>query len=85
MIPSLLHLRVAHGAGSGWGLWLPLFLLWIPVLLLAPLLELCLMLYCAIAQVNLWLMHGALWALAQMGGTRVEAETPGAKVLIRLM
>jgi len=85
VIPSLAHLRVAHRPNRGFGLWLPLFLLWIPALILWPLVELCLAIYCAVGRVNLWQLNRALWLLMQMGGTTVEAETPQAAVLIRLI
>lgn len=67
-------------------LWLPLFLVWLLVapiaLVLSPLILLALM----VCRLNPFTAVAALVGLvAAFSGTRVEVDTPGAKVNIRLI
>ena len=67
-------------------LWLPLFLLWIPALLLAPLVLFVILLYCAVARVNAWRAIAVLWDMVcALPGTHVRVETHEARVRVRIL
>lgn len=67
-------------------LWLPLFLLWIPVLFLAPLVLLVTIVVCLAARVNPWRAIAAWWAITcSLPGTRVHVSTHDSKVLVRIL
>lgn len=88
MIPSLAVVHV-HNPGWRWRgvkLWLPLFLLWIPLLLLSPLILLALLIACLVGQVSPWQAIRAFWGLlCGLSGTDVRVQAEGNRVLVRLL
>jgi hypothetical protein len=67
-------------------LWLPLFLLWIPALLLAPVILLAAFGVCVAGRVNPWCAIATFWAiLCGLPGTRVHVTTHDSKVLVRIL
>jgi ABC-type arginine/histidine transport system permease subunit len=67
-------------------LWIPLFLLWILVLLLSPLLLALLLVYCAVGRVNPLRAVSAFWALGcGLAGTHIEVNANSNNVLVRIL
>ncbi len=85
MIPMLAAIHVRHARGAI-RLWAPLFLLWIVLIPIVLVLALPVAVVCLVTGVNpiraAAAIGGVLFALA---GTRVEVESPGAAVLIRIV
>ena len=85
MTPNIciLHVR-AHGS-KGFRLWLPLFLLWIPGLLLAPLFLLGWLVYSLACRVPFFGGVAILWRLlCALPGTDVLVDAEGTHVLVRI-
>lgn len=67
-------------------LWLPLFLLWIPLILLAPLIFLVVFGVCMANRISPWRATAAFWALScSLPGTHVHVSTHDSKVLVRIL
>ena len=67
-------------------LWLPLFLLWIPVILLSPLLFLILVAIAIAARTNIWRIIAIFWGiLSGLPGTHVHVRAEGNIVLVRIL
>jgi hypothetical protein len=67
-------------------LWVPLFLLWIPVLLLSPIIFILVFGLCMAGQVSPWRAIAVFWAIAcSLPGTHVHVSTNEAKVLVRIL
>jgi hypothetical protein len=67
-------------------LWLPLFLLWIPALMLAPVILLIVIGVCLAGRVNPGRAIATFWAiLCGLPGTRVHVTTLDSKVLVRIL
>lgn len=86
MTPSLAVIRV-----GGWGWWnvpivLPLFLLWIPVLLLAPLVLLVALAASVCGRLPVWRGLRAFWDVTcALTGTDVDVLADGHRVSVRIM
>jgi len=81
---AVVHLNWAHG--PNFRLWLPLFLLWVPAILLAPFILLALLIACVISGVRFWRSVAAGWdLLSSLPGTDVRVVTDGNKVLVRIL
>jgi hypothetical protein len=88
MIPSLaiVHVHNPDWRWRGVRLWLPLFLLWIPLLILAPLILLVVVIGCLVGQVSPWRAIAAFWAiLCGLSGTDVRVQAEGNRVLVRIL
>lgn len=86
MTPSIAIVRVETPGWRGIPLWIPLFLLWIPVILLSPLIFLVLFAACAAGQISPWRAIAALWAiLSSLSGTSVRVTAQGTKVFVRIL
>jgi hypothetical protein len=67
-------------------LWVPLFLLWIPVILLSPILFLILVAIAIAARTNIWRLIAILWGiLSSLRGTDVRVTADGNHVLVRIL
>jgi hypothetical protein len=70
-------------------LWLPVFLLWIPAILLAPLLLLILLVLtipACIGGISIWRAVRVLWGiLANLPGTDVRVHADGNHVVVRIL
>jgi hypothetical protein len=70
-------------------LWLPVFLLWIPAIVLAPLVLLILLLLTIpglICGVNVWRTVGVLWGIvANLTGTDVRVHADCNHVVVRIL
>ena len=86
MIPTLAILRVETPHWRTPQLWLPLFLLWIPVLLLSPLIFLVLLGLCIASRVSLGNALSAFWGiLCSLSGTHVRVCADGNKVQVQIL
>ena len=86
MIPSIavLELRSLHWRTPR--LWLPLFLLWIPVILLSPLVFIVIYGLCIVGRISPWRAIAACWAfLCGLRGLHVHVSSNCNKVLIRIL
>ena len=67
-------------------LWIPLFLLWLPVLLLSPLIFLILVAIAIATGNNIWRLLSVFWTIASsLPGTDVHVETEANRILVRLV
>jgi hypothetical protein len=67
-------------------LWLPLFLLWIPAILLAPFGFLVLMAVCIAYRISLWRTIATFWGiLCALPGTDVRVSSEGTRVFVKIL
>jgi len=67
-------------------LWLPLFLLWIPVVLLSPLIFLVLVALAIAARTHIWRIIAICWGIASsLRGTDIQVRAEGNHVVVRLL
>ena len=67
-------------------IWLPVFLLWIPAIMLAPLVLLVLAVVCFLGRVNFWTTIAVLWRiLCSLPGTDVRVRAEGSNVVVRIL
>lgn len=67
-------------------LWLPVFLLWIPAILLSPLILLVVFGVCVAGRVNPWRAIATFWAiLCSLPGTHVRVTANDTHVLVRIL
>lgn len=86
MTPNIAIVRVENPHWRGIRLWLPLFLLWIPLILLSPLILLVVLVGCLIGRINPWRAIAAFWAVScSLPGTDVHVCAEGNKVLVRIL
>jgi len=96
MIPSIAVVRIQNQSGvgahgPGWSLWgfpivVPLFVLWIPAVLLAPLVLIVLAAVCIGAGVSFTLAVATFWNLiSSVGGTDVRVVADGKRITVRIL
>ncbi|HEY1984320.1 MAG TPA: hypothetical protein VGG85_02870 [Terracidiphilus sp.] len=86
MTPNLAIVRVESQYWRCPPLPLPVFLLWIPALVLAPIVLPILWVVCIFTHVRLWATLGVLWdILCGLPGTHVRVVTDGHKVTVRIL
>jgi hypothetical protein len=86
MIPNIAVICIQTPRRHLPGLWLPLFLLWIPALLLAPFVLLILLVVCLVFRVSFLRSVAAFWAvLCSLPGTNVRVCADGSKVQVRIL
>ncbi len=67
-------------------LWIPLFLIWIPAILLSPLIFLVIFGLAIVGRVDPWRAVATLWNLVcSLPGTHVRVVADGAKVQVRIL
>jgi hypothetical protein len=67
-------------------IWLPIFLLWIPVLLLSPLIFLVIFGLSIAGRISPWRTIAVFWSiLCSLSGTHVHVSSHGSKVLVRIL
>jgi hypothetical protein len=83
------NIAVVHIETPHWRcipLWIPLFLLWIPAILLSPLIFLVIFGLAIAGRVNPWRAMRLIWDfLCSLSGTHVRVTTEGTKVLVRIL
>jgi hypothetical protein len=86
MTPNVAIVHVSYVHGPNFRLWLPLFLLWVPAVVLAPFVLLALLIACLVSGVRFWRCVGAGWSLlCSLSGTDVRVATEGNRVLVRIL
>ncbi|MGA2807517.1 MAG: hypothetical protein ABSE87_05240 [Terracidiphilus sp.] len=86
MIPSIAVIQIQNPHWRGHRLWVPLFLLWIPTLLLSPLIFTALFAVCMAGGVSPWRATSVFWAiLCGLPGTDVRVTSEGNRVLVRIL
>ncbi len=86
MTPSIAIVRIETPHWRTPGLWIPLFLLWIPALLLSPLILLVVAGVCAAFGVNFLRAVAVFWSIAcDLPGTNVRVCANGNKVQVRVL
>jgi hypothetical protein len=84
--PSLAILEIESPHWRMPRLWLPLFLLWIPLILLSPLIFLVVFGLCIAGGISPWRAIAAFWAISSsLPGTHVHVSTKENKVLVRIL
>ena len=86
MTPNIAIVHVSNPHWRGIHLWLPLFLLWIPLVLLSPLIFLVVLAACLAGRVNPWRAIAAFWAIScSLPGTHVHVSAHGNQVMVRIL
>ncbi len=86
MTPNIAIVHVQNPYWRGIRLWLPLFLLWIPLILLSPLILLVVFGLCLAGRINPWQAIATFWAiLCGLSGTEVRVTADGNKVFVRIL
>ena len=86
MTPNIAIVHVNYPHGPNFRLWLPLFLLWIPGLLLAPFVLVIQLIACIFLGIPFWASVSTFWAvLSSLPGTDVRVTTEGNRVLVRIL
>lgn len=86
MTPSIAVVQIESPHWRMPTLWLPLFLLWIPALLLAPFVLIVLIAVCLAGRVNLWRAIAAFWGiLCALPGTHIHVDTHDTRVRVRIL
>jgi hypothetical protein len=86
---AIVHVTNPEWRWHGFKLWIPLFLLWIPVILLSPLIFLALLVVlavCILGQVSFFAALGTFWdILCSLRGTNVHVRADRSTVLVRIL
>ena len=86
MTPNLAIVRVQTRRWAGFPIILPVFLLWIPAILLGPFVLLVLWAVCVAADVSFWATVVTMWKiLCGLPGTDVRVCTDGNRVAVRIL
>ena len=86
MTPNIAIVHVQNPYWRGIRLWLPLFLLWIPLILLSPLILLVVFGLRPAGRINPWQAIATFWAiLCGLRGTEVRVTADGNKVFVRIL
>jgi hypothetical protein len=86
MIPNFAVIGVQTPEWHMPRLWVPLFLLWIPVILLSPLIFLVLVAIAIAARMTIWRIIAIFWGiLSSLPGTHVHVRAERNQVLVRIL
>ena len=86
MAPSIALVHIETPQQRRIRLWLPLFLMWIPLLLLAPFILLVIVMVCIVGEINPWYAISTFWAiLCSLRGTEVTVHADGNNVRIKIL
>jgi hypothetical protein len=86
MIPNLAIVRIQSPYWRGFRIWIPLFLLWIPALLLSPLILLVIFAACLAWRISPFAAIAIFWGLlASLPGTDVRVAAQGSHVTVRIL
>jgi len=81
---AIVHIHNPHR--RGFKLWIPLFLLWIPAILLSPLMLIVLFGLCIAGEVDPFRAIRVFWdILCSLPGTDVRVIADGNKILVRIL
>jgi hypothetical protein len=86
---AIIHIHNPELHWRGLKLWIPLFLLWIPVIVLSPLILLALLVLfaaCIAGQVNFFCALRVFWdILCGLRGTDVRVSADDTRILVRIL
>jgi hypothetical protein len=86
MTPNVAVIRIETGHGSRALIPLPLFLLWIPGILLAPFILFGIWIACMALELRFWRTLRVLWDLVcALPGTHVRVCADGKKIMVRIL
>ena len=86
MTPNIAVIRIQPGHGWWPPIPLPLFLLWIPAILLAPFVLPIVWVACLVFEVRWWRALRVLWdILCALPGTNVRVCADGKKITVRIL
>ncbi len=86
MTPSLAIVRISNAHWRGINLWVPLFLLWLPLVVLSPLILIVLLAGSIAGGIPIGRAIAAFWAIAcSLPGTTVNVDAQGNRVLVRIV
>jgi hypothetical protein len=86
MIPSFAILQVEAPHCRTPRLWLPLFLVWIPVILLSPLIFIVVYGLCMAGRISPGRAFAVFWSiLSGLPGTHVRVSTQESKIPVRIL
>lgn len=81
---AIVHIQTPHWRSIP--LWIPLFLLWIPVILFSPLILLAIFGLSMAGKISPWRAIAVLWnLLCSLPGTHVRVVADGSKVQVRIL
>ena len=86
MTPNIAVLQIEGPRFHMPRLWLPIFLLWIPAILLSPFIFLVIFGLCMAGRINPWRAIAVFWAIAcSLPGTHVHVSTHHSRILVRIV
>ena len=86
MTPNLAVIRIQSGQAWTPPIPLPLFLLWVPGILLAPFVALAIWIPCMVYKLRFWRTLRGLWeVLCALPGTNVRVCAEGKKIMVRIL
>jgi hypothetical protein len=86
MTPNIAIVHVHNPHWRGFRLWIPLFLLWIPAILLAPIILLVLLAASLAGFVRFWRSIAVFWGiLCGLPGTDIRVQAEGNQVLVKIL
>jgi hypothetical protein len=86
MTPNFAVVRVETPGWRGFPVLLPLFLLWIPVVLLSPLIFLVVVGVCLAFRVDPWRAISVVWSIVcSLPGTHVRVCADGKRIVVRVL
>jgi hypothetical protein len=86
MTPSIAVIQIKTPHWQCTPLWVPLFLLWIPAVLLLPFIFVAIFGLAVAGRVDPWRAMATLWNLVcSLPGTHVRVVADGAKVQVRIL
>ena len=81
---AIVHIETPHWRCIP--LWIPLFLLWIPAILFAPIVFLVIFGLSIAGRVHPWRAISVLWGLlCSLPGTHVRVTTEGTRIVVRIL
>jgi hypothetical protein len=86
MTPNIAIVRIETPHWRLVPIWLPLFLLWIPAILLSPLIFLVIFGLAIVGHVGPWRAFRILWDIVcSLPGTHVRVTTDGSHIQVRIL
>jgi hypothetical protein len=86
MTPNIAIVHIENPYWRNLHLWLPLFLLWIPLILLSPFILILLLIACALWNLNPWGAIATFWGIAcSLPGTEVRVRAEGKTIRVKIL
>jgi hypothetical protein len=86
MTPNIAIVRIETPHWCCIPLWIPLFLLWIPAIILSPIIFFVIFGLAVAGRINPWLAFRVLWdLLCALPGTHVRVTADGTNVRVRIL